>query len=59
MAVAAPTGSLEDRIDLWLANDPAGLEDPYGLFEEMRAVGRVVHHKGMAFVTGYGWAGRS
>ncbi|MBM3679471.1 MAG: cytochrome P450 [Actinobacteria bacterium] len=53
MAVAAPPASLGDRIDLWLAAEPEGLADPYGLFEEIRAAGRVVLHNGMAFVTGY------
>jgi cytochrome P450 len=50
--VTAPT-PLGERLDLWLAADPAGLADPYALFEEIRAAGRVVHHKGMAFLTGY------
>ncbi len=52
--IAAPAqDALGERIDDWLAATPAGLADPYVLFEEIRAAGRVVRHGEMAFLTRY------
>ena len=50
-AVATRERSLEERLDLWLAADPAVLADPYSLFEDVRAAGRVVFHRDAAFLT--------
>jgi cytochrome P450 len=53
MTVATPDRSLDERLDAWLAADPSAIADPYSLFEDIRAQGRVVTHSGAAFLTHY------
>jgi cytochrome P450 len=49
----ATHATLDERVDSWLAAEPAGLTDPYGLFEDIRRAGRVYEHPQGVFLTSY------